>query len=561
MQAGGVGRIAWLQQWKEVQYLSRSCTARCSKEPGYIAGITSFSNRNGREKQCKIGLGDIHHSIRGKLSQLCRKGCLDEAVLILDAMDHQQGISGSADIYSSLLQGCAKTGSLAIGRRVHSHMMENRFEPDLHLANVIISMYMKCGSVMEACQMFNCMRERDVVSWTSMISGYVRLGHRKEAINFFKQMLQEGFEPDEFTFSNILQACGSPADLEQGRNVHEMIVGAGYESDVHVATALIRMYFQCGSLLDGRHVFDRMQSRNIFTWTAMVTGYAQEGDSEEAARLFFAMLQEGVKPDKVMYLGLLNAFQNHEQLDLGREVHAHVVDAGVVADVCVGNALISMYARCGSMEDALQVFNDMPKRDVVTWTTLIAHFSQTGQGGEALKFFKRMEHEGVKPDRVTYISVLNACVSPRKLEQGKQIHADIRKAGLESDIRVGNSLVSMYSRCGSVRDASQVFSKLVHRDVISWTTMFSALAHHGHPGDAFALFWQVVVPSYSMLICWLEEGKLMGVICGCIYLVCSGTEMGLKKRSSLFELGLDQVIHTLLEWCFSRFYSENFVLQ
>ena len=113
----------------------------------------------------------------------------------------------------------------------------------------------------------------------------------------------------------------------------------------------------------GRHVFDRMQSRNIFTWTAMVTGYAQEGDSEEAGSLFFTMLREGVKPDKVMYMSLLNAFQNHEKLDLGKEVHSHAIDAGVVADVRVGNALISMYARCGSMEDALQVFNDMPKRE------------------------------------------------------------------------------------------------------------------------------------------------------------------------------------------------------
>ena len=133
--------------------------------------------------------------------------------------------------------------------------MENRFEPDLHLANLIISIYMKCGSVVEARQMFNRMREHDVISWTSMISGYVRSGHRKQAMNFFKQMLWEGFEPDEFTFSNILQACGSPADLEQGRNIHEMIVGAGYESDVHVATALVRMYLKCGSLLDGAPCF------------------------------------------------------------------------------------------------------------------------------------------------------------------------------------------------------------------------------------------------------------------------------------------------------------------
>ena len=109
LQAGGVGRIAGLQQWKEAQYVSRSCTAGRNKQPGYIAGITSLSDSNGREKQGKIGVGDIPHSIRGDLSRLCRKGCLDEAVLILDAMDHWQGISGNADIYSSLLQGCAKT--------------------------------------------------------------------------------------------------------------------------------------------------------------------------------------------------------------------------------------------------------------------------------------------------------------------------------------------------------------------------------------------------------------------------------------------------------------------
>ncbi|KAH8961248.1 hypothetical protein BDL97_05G040900 [Sphagnum fallax] len=262
-----------------------------------------------------------------------------------------------------------------------------------------------------------------------------------------------------------------------------------------------------------------MCKRNVVSWNAMMAGYITQGNEGEALKLLDQMHLEGIKLDKATFLSILNACANPDALVQGKKIHALIIKAGLESDTVILNALISMYGKCGSAvsarqvfdrmhqrdvfswttlisvywkcgskEDACQVFNQMPVRNVVSWTAMISGSAQQGYAEDALDLFQQMQQEGVKPNKVTFISVLNACASLSALEEGKKLHDLIVKAGLQPDVSVGNALISMYSKCGSLDEASKVFHRMAHRDVVSWNAMISGNAHHGHCHEGLDLF-------------------------------------------------------------------------
>ncbi|KAH8961247.1 hypothetical protein BDL97_05G040900 [Sphagnum fallax] len=452
------------------------------------------------------------------LSLLCRAGRLKEAVEILDQMENQW-IQAHSEQYVCLLQACGRTKSLEYGKRVHAHISKRKLDRDLILGNNLISMYVKCGSISRARQVFNTMLERDVVSWTAMIAGVAKQRDVKGAFEAFQQMQQEGLKPNVITFMSILNACACPAALEKGRHIHSLIVETGADSDVSVLNALISMYSRCNSIVDARQIFNGMCKRNVVSWNAMMAGYITQGNEGEALKLLDQMHLEGIKLDKATFLSILNACANPDALVQGKKIHALIIKAGLESDTVILNALISMYGKCGSAvsarqvfdrmhqrdvfswttlisvywkcgskEDACQVFNQMPVRNVVSWTAMISGSAQQGYAEDALDLFQQMQQEGVKPNKVTFISVLNACASLSALEEGKKLHDLIVKAGLQPDVSVGNALISMYSKCGSLDEASKVFHRMAHRDVVSWNAMISGNAHHGHCHEGLDLF-------------------------------------------------------------------------
>ncbi|CAM6026226.1 unnamed protein product [Sphagnum balticum] len=363
-----------------------------------------------------------------------------------------QWIQAYSEQYVCLLQACGRTKSLEYGKRVHAHISKRKLDRDLILGNNLISMYVKCGSISRARQVFNTMLERDVVSWTAMIAGVAKQRDVKGAFEAFQQMQQEGLKPNVITFMSILNACACPAALEKGRHIHSLIVETGADSDVSILNALISMYSRCNSIVDARQIFDSMCKRNVVSWNAMMAGYITQGNEVSARQVFDRMHQR---------------------------------------DVFSWTTLISVYWKCGSKEDACQVFNQMPVRNVVSWTAMISGSAQQGYAEDALDLFQQMQQEGVKPNKVTFISVLNACASLSALEEGKMLHDLIVKAGLQPDVSVGNALISMYSKCGSLDEASKVFHRMAHRDVVSWNAMISGNAHHGHCHKGLDLFEQM----------------------------------------------------------------------
>ncbi|KAJ7547987.1 hypothetical protein O6H91_08G112500 [Diphasiastrum complanatum] len=421
------------------------------------------------------------------VSKLCQEGRLKEALHMLELMV-QQNIQAPINAYASLLKGCAKRKALAQGKRVHALIVQSGLDSVIFLGNTLVDMYAKCGSVFDARKVFNTMPEHNVFSWTAIISAYADHGEAEEAINLFQHMQQTGIAPDKVAFVVVLKACTRIAALEQGRQLHTQIVRSGLESDVIVGNTLVDMYAKCGSIERARQLFNNMHERSMVSWNAMITGYAQKGLGKEAFALYEQMKQQGVQPDDVTYVVLLKTCASIATLEQGKELHFQIVKSGFESDVTVGNTLVDMYAKCGSIDLARQVFNNMHERDVVSWTAMITGYVQQGLGKEALVLYEQMKQADVKLNNVTYVVLLKACASIAALKEGKQLHSQIIKSGFESNVTVGNSLVDMYAKCGSIQHAQQVFNDMHERDVVSWTVMISGYAQQGLGKEALDLY-------------------------------------------------------------------------
>jgi pentatricopeptide repeat protein len=238
-------------------------------------------------------------------------------------------------------------------------------------------------------------------------------------------MQQKGIIPDTFTFVPVLNACASLRALEEGRWAHEQIIQSGYEADVFVGCSLIDMYAKCGSMDDAQRVFSKMPSHDVVTWNAMILGHGKSAQGHKALELFRQMQQEGVQPDSVTFVGVLNACASLVALEEGRCAHKQIIQNGSDSDVFVGNSLVDMYAKCGSMEDAWRVFNKMPSRDVVSWNAILGGCAMHGHGKEALKHFEQMCEEGVHPDDITFVCLLSACSHAGLVDQGMRCYASM----------------------------------------------------------------------------------------------------------------------------------------
>ena len=414
----------------------------------------------------------------------------EEAVKLLERMV-QEGTRPDNYTFVSILNACADPKTLGKISGIHAQLIKAGFELDLRVGTALIKAYLKCGSFINARSVFNKMPNRDVVTWTTMIAGLAQHDQAEEAFSYFQQMKREGVNPDQVTFVSLLNACASPAALRVGKNIHALIKEAGLDLEFYVGTALVSMYAKCGSMVDACEVFDNMEIRDVVSWTAMIAGFAQYGLMEEAFNLFHRMRASGIEPNRVTFMSVLNACARPEALEQGKKLHSYITRAGFGSDVHVTTALLSMYAKCGNLRKAQEMFEKLPKSSVVAWNAMITGYAQKKHYEEAFETFQRMQAEGIKPNSVTFTSILNACASPVALEQGKWVHSQIVKGGLEADLHVANALISMFARCGDMVSAEGIFHKIHRRDLVSWNSMIAGLMQHGHDKEAFKLFYQL----------------------------------------------------------------------
>ncbi|KAH7283498.1 hypothetical protein KP509_34G009900 [Ceratopteris richardii] len=412
------------------------------------------------------------------------------------------------------------------GCKLHSIILKwGLLERSPFIGNTLMSMYIKCGALVQARGLFDQFPARDVASWTLLISGYADHGHVQEALQLFEKMQHEGEAPNAFTLSCMLKVCGLTQTADKGRELHALILRKGLlMTDTVLGNALLDMYAKWGALTRVHHVFHELPNRNLVTWNALIAGYCQQGEGEAALHLFRQMKEEGFAPDSITFLSAVKACSCIEALKRGSEVHTEIVRRGILENHDVlANALTDMYARCGAFTMAQDMLKSLSTKNIIAWTALMAGYSQFGRSEDTLCCFESLRQEGLYPNTVTYISALNACASLKAIDVGKKIHGEVVSRGLLGmDPTLGSTLVYMYCKCGELAKAQELFEELPARDVVSWTVLIMECCENNHGEKALGYFDRMRCEGFSpdevALLCVLK-------VCGSIGAVEKGDEV------------------------------------
>ncbi|KAL6994437.1 mannan endo-1,4-beta-mannosidase [Sarracenia purpurea var. burkii] len=414
-----------------------------------------------------------------------------EALHLFSKMWVEPNIGMDPFVLSVALKACGLNLNVKHGELLHGYSVKTGFVNSVFVGCALLDMYAKTGRIWEGCKVFDEMPLRNVVSWTAIITGLVRAGYNNEGLSYFSEMWVSGEEYDSYTFAIALKACADTGSLNYGREIHTLVTKKGIDVSSFVANTLATMYNKCGKLEYGLCLFERMTTRDVVSWTTIITTYLQMGQENHAVQAFLRMQESEVCPNEYTFAAVISSCANLARMEWGEQLHAHVLVIGLLASLSVANSVMTMYSRCGQLNSASVVFHEMTKRDIVSWSTIIAGYAQGGCGEEAFKFLSWMRREGPKPTKFALASVLSVCGNMAILEQGKQLHAHVLTIGLEHTAMIRSSLINMYSKCGSIDEASRIFIGAENDDIVSWTAMINGYAEHGHSKEVIDLFEKI----------------------------------------------------------------------
>ncbi|KAF3788512.1 putative pentatricopeptide repeat-containing protein [Nymphaea thermarum] len=421
------------------------------------------------------------------ISGYALNGCEDEALELFGRMQ-SEGLKPNEYTFGSVLRACAVRPRLSCGQQVHAHVLKTGFHSNVFVVTGLVDMYAKCRRVHEATNLFTIMPERNTVLWTAMVSGLSQNGEGRKAMEIFREMHRSGARPNQFTFPSVLTACASISDIDFGTQIHNHIIQTGFGPNVFVESALVDMYSKCGDLSSAQLVLDNMIVADEVSWNSMIGGCVRHGLQARALCIFKRMHETAMRIDDFTYPSVLNSFASLNELKHGQSVHSMIVKTGFGTHKHVGNALVDMYAKCGSLGYASSVFITMPEPDVISWTSLITGYAHHGFHEDALRLFCDMRDAGIYTDEFALASALSACAGLTVLEVGRQIHVIFIKSGFGSSLSIENSLVTMYAKCGCIMDAHTVFDLMPDRDVVSWTALIVGHAQNGRGNVSLELY-------------------------------------------------------------------------
>ncbi|KAJ8767517.1 hypothetical protein K2173_017586 [Erythroxylum novogranatense] len=430
----------------------------------------------------------------------------------------------------------------------------------------------KSGCIEHARKLFDELLTKDTIAWNSMLSGYSQLGLHREALLLFYQMRSSSAKPDHFTLTATLSACASSCSLGIGAKVHAFSIVSGYNSSVPVNNSLIHMYGKCLNPFSARKVFDEMDGSNdvswcsllfaytncgqfdlaseVFemitrkvgiSWNTMISGFGRNGEVLLCFDLYSRMRKSSYEPDQWTYSALINACTESLELFHGLMMHAVVIKSGWISAVETSNSLTSFYAKLGSINDAMKVFEfaemlslvswnaiidvymkagdihkayitfqHVPEKNVVSWTSMITGYVRNGYGDEALGFFIGMMRYGLIPDEYSFGAVLHACSSLAVHGHGRMIHGCIIHYGFHAYAYVGNGLVNMYAKCGDLDGSLSAFHDIYEKDLVSFNAMLFGFGLHGKASQAVQLYEDMLAAGKNP-----DEVTFIGLLVAC----------------------------------------------
>ncbi|KAB2018347.1 hypothetical protein ES319_D08G224200v1 [Gossypium barbadense] len=408
--------------------------------------------------------------------------------------------------FDRLFKSCNR---LHLAKLLHALVVVAGKARSIFFSAKLVNVYAYLGDVSFSRRTFDQIPNKDVYTWNSMVSAYVRTGHFREAVDcFFKFFLTSGLRPDFYTFAPVLKACKNPLD---GMRIHCLVLKLGFEWDVFVTASLVHMYTRFRALGNARKLFDDMPVRDMGSWNAMISGYCQNSNAAEALDVLNERRSEGVLMDPVTIVSILPICAQLNDILNGMSIQVYSIKRGLEYDLFVSNALINMYAKFGKFANAQKVFDNMVVRDMVSWNSIIAAYEQNDDPNRALALFYDMQLTGISPDYLTLVSLSSIVAQLGDSRSGKSVHGFVTRRGwILKDVISGNSVVDMYSKLGDVSSARAVLEALPVKDMVSWNTLITGYTQNGLASEAIKVFdmmqkevapnqvtWVSILPAYS----------------------------------------------------------------
>ncbi|KAF5746734.1 pentatricopeptide repeat-containing protein [Tripterygium wilfordii] len=443
---------------------------------------------------------------------------------------------------SFILQSCKTVKSL---EQIHAHLITTSQIKDTFTVIKLLESYaVSARNISIAYRVFNGIDRPDSYAWTTMIRGFLEAKDPGKAIEFYGAMRSRGVELNRFTFLFILKAYGLRTSLKEGRVIHEKIVKVGFCADMFIHNALINMYAKCGDIeaayrvfvempstsvvvwntlitgffncsnIDGgrmlfdqmpernveswnvviggycklghvdsaRSLFDIMPKRDLVSWGSMISGYVHNGRAMEALQLFQEMLSASFSPDNVTFTTVLSACAQIGALDMGRWIHANLKSNKLMNDVFLATSLVDMYAKCGCIDIASELFHSMSCKNLCSWNAMLSGLAMHGYGFAALELFKEMESTCVAPNDVTFVAVLAACSHIGSVDEGrKQFNGMRNKYNLTPKIEHYGCMIDIFSRAGLIKEAKELIQDMpMEPNVIIWGALLNACRIYGY---------------------------------------------------------------------------------
>ncbi|XP_020578517.1 pentatricopeptide repeat-containing protein At4g21065-like [Phalaenopsis equestris] len=371
-------------------------------------------------------------------------------------------------------------------RKVHALAIATAMIDNLGVANKLIYIYAQHKAMADACFLFSRMTERDNVSWSVIIGGFSKLGDNYNCLKAFRDFVRSGLPMDNYTLPFALRACRDTLSPRTGEEIHHLVNKFGLQSDVFISASLVDMYAKCGQVEDARKVFDQMPKRDLVSWTVMISGYAECGNPEESMALFDQMKDNGTLPDKVAMVTVVFACGKLGAMHRAKAIHDYIRRRKFSCDVILGTAMIDMYAKCGSVDAAREIFDQMKVKNVISWSSMISAYGIHGRGREALQLFPPMIQSGIHPNRITFVSIFSACSHAGLVEEGRQFFESMEKDySVEPDVKHFTCMVDLLGRAGRLTEALELTEMMkVDKDEGFWGAILGACRIHGDIGLA-----------------------------------------------------------------------------
>lgn len=381
------------------------------------------------------------------------------------------------------LKACARELAHETGRGIHGVVMRSGHGLFTNVKNALLHFYCVCGRIGDAHQLFDEIPPKiDLVSWNTLLGGYLQMSHPSMVISLFKKMCKNGLKFSTTTISSVLCAVGHMRDLAGGVSLHGHCIKVGFCSDLNVATALTAMYANAGFIDLGHRIFHQVPRKDVVLWNCLIDGCARNGLLQESLTLLQLMKREQVRPNSSTLVGLLSACATAGASGVGLCISRFVEEEHIKLDTVLGTALVHMYCNCGFLQKAVDVFERMEIKDVKSWTAMISGYGVHGEAKDAIRIFHRMEEEGYRPNKVTFLAVLSACSHGGMVVEGISfLEKMVQDYGFSPKVEHYGCIIDLLGRAGLLEEAHNLIKSLpIDGDATGWRALLAACRVYGN---------------------------------------------------------------------------------